>query len=218
MPTKNNESSIDEKIAKLPRDYLSLYSLYSTAEESYLDYYTFLLKAAESTDEHKRTNLIIKRFHHRDITVVFSHLFLEAIIYDYGAINTSDSYMKKYVDKLEFLSKWVVIPKIVTGKQFPTDSQAFELLGKLKKTRNDIVHFKTRKISYNKTTTDIKSKFIDEFDIVNCFDCMSEALKELSNLDIKNWPLFEWGFIQQLISKKYRDIREVSFERLREIC
>jgi hypothetical protein len=126
--------------------------------------------------------------------------------------------MKKYVDKLEFLSKWVVIPKIVTGKQFPTDSQAFELLGKLKKTRNDIVHFKTRKISYNKTTTDIKSKFIDEFDIVNCFDCMSEALKELSNLDIKNWPLFEWGFIQQLISKKYRDIREVSFERLREIC
>ena len=60
--------------------------------------------------------MIIKRFHQRDTTVVFLHLFLKAVIYDYGAINTSDSYMKKYIDKLEFLSKWVVIPKLVTGQ------------------------------------------------------------------------------------------------------
>ena len=46
---------------------------------------------------------------------------------------------------------------------------------------------------------------------------MSETLKELSNLDTAKWPLFEWGFIKQLISKKYLTIREESFKRMREL-
>ena len=47
---------------------------------------------------------------------MFSHLFLEATIYDYGAANLSDSYMKKYVEKLNFLSQWVVIPQLVLNQ------------------------------------------------------------------------------------------------------
>jgi hypothetical protein len=77
------------------------------------------------------------------VVIVFAAMCLEAFIYDYGAVHTSDSFMDKYVDKLPPVAKWVVVPKIVTGVDFPRETQAFELMGKLMKARNDMVHFKS---------------------------------------------------------------------------
>ena len=57
---------------------------------------------------------------HSIVTVVFSAMAVEAYIYDYAARNLSDSFVKKYLDKLDLVSKWVVIPLIVTGKEFPS--------------------------------------------------------------------------------------------------
>jgi hypothetical protein len=208
-------AAIKQIVAELPRNYLSLYALYSTAEQALLDYQAFLVQATESSDNNEITQLMIKRYQCRDISVVFSHLFMEAVIYDYGATNTSDTYMKKYVDKLDFLAKWVVIPKLVTGCPFPTDSKAFELLSKLKKARNDLVHFKTRKRADNEKTEGVDNIFSDEMDISECFDCMSEALTELCNLDDQKWPLFKWAFVERLIMKSYNDVRELAAERIR---
>ncbi|HSH52336.1 MAG TPA: hypothetical protein VK982_11495 [Bacteroidales bacterium] len=93
-------------------------------------------------NQEEKSNSIIKRRTQNLTAIVFTFIFLEALIYDYCATFTSDNFVKKYIDKLDFISKWVLIPKFVSGSQFPTDSQSFEYLQRLKKERNDLMHFK----------------------------------------------------------------------------
>jgi hypothetical protein len=78
------------------------------------------------------------------VTIVFSALCLESLINDYAIIKTSASYFKNYLDKLDTVSKWIIIPKIVTGKSISTDGKAFELLKGIFKARNKLVHPKSR--------------------------------------------------------------------------
>jgi len=42
------------------------------------------------------------------------------------------------------VSKWVVIPKLVIGKEIKRDGQAYELLQKLFRLRDKLVHYKTK--------------------------------------------------------------------------
>lgn len=77
--------------------------------------------------------------------IVFAAMCLEAFIYDYGASYLGDAYMKKHLDRLEIPSKLVVATKLVTGKDFPVGGQAFEGLKNLVKSRNRLVHFKSKK-------------------------------------------------------------------------
>jgi len=81
---------------------------------------------------------------HQAGAIIFGAMCLEAFIYDYAAHNFSDTYVKKYLDKLNLKAKWVIIPKLVTGKDFPTDSQAFQGLQKLIEERNKLVHHKSQ--------------------------------------------------------------------------
>lgn len=55
-------------------------------------------------------------------------------------------FVDSHLDKLDALSKWVVIPKIVTGKDFPKDGRAFDLLKQLIANRNYIVHSKAAEL------------------------------------------------------------------------
>lgn len=118
------------------------------------------------------------------IVIVFAALCLEAFIYDYGAVNKSDSYMERYVDKLGPVAKWVVVTKLVTGKDFPTDSHAFEMLGKLMKARNDMVHFK----SFDVPMDDEKKlrELINRAPIISAqdaFKAISLVMVELKKID-----------------------------------
>lgn len=79
------------------------------------------------------------------IALVFAALAIEAYIYDYAAKKLTDNFVRLHLDKLDLVSKWVVIPKLVTGKDFPKDGQAFCLLKQLVKDRNYIVHNKSSK-------------------------------------------------------------------------
>lgn len=78
--------------------------------------------------------------------IVFAAMAIEAYIYDYGARHLSDSYVTQHLDKLDVVSKWIIIPKIATGNDFPKDNHAFELLKKLIKTRNSYIHYKSAKV------------------------------------------------------------------------
>jgi len=73
----------------------------------------------------------------------FGAMCLEAFIYDYAAHNFSNTYVDKYLDKLDLIGKWVIIPQLVTGKKFPRECQAFEHLALLIRERNHLVHFKS---------------------------------------------------------------------------
>lgn len=75
---------------------------------------------------------------------LFAAMCLEAFIYDYAATNFSDTYVKKYIDKLDLVSKWVLVPKLVLGNEFPRSGRSFAYIRSIKKERDKLVHSKSR--------------------------------------------------------------------------
>lgn len=124
--------------------------------------------------------------HHFASTIVFGAMCLEAFIYDYAAHHFGDTFAKNYLDSLNFVSKWVVIPKLVTGKDFPIDGQAFEHLVNLAKARNDLIHHKSRKMpsedaELEKLMDEIEEK--DDANTINAYHAVKEVLIELRKLE-----------------------------------
>jgi hypothetical protein len=77
------------------------------------------------------------------VIIVFATIAVEAHVYDYAARHFSDSFVKKYIDKLDLISKWVIIPKLITGKELPRGGECFQLLKNLVRERNSIIHSKS---------------------------------------------------------------------------
>ncbi|WP_414755645.1 hypothetical protein [Anabaena sp. CCY 9910] len=76
-------------------------------------------------------------------SIIFSGLTVESFINYYGITRLSKSQFDNYLDKLDLLSKWIVIPKFITGKSIDTGSQSIEFLTKLIQSRNKLVHYKS---------------------------------------------------------------------------
>jgi len=123
-------------------------------------------------------NAEIQRF--AMISVVFSVMTIESYINEYGIENFSKSYFNNYLDKLDLKSKWVICPKLVTGKQIDTSSQTFELLGKLIALRNSLVHDKTRKKRISEVN---ESDWVTEVEAQETVDTVRKLFKELDKLD-----------------------------------
>jgi hypothetical protein len=80
-------------------------------------------------------------------SIVFSAFSLESFIYDYGISTNIEKYMKKDVlDRLDLYAKYVVIPRLVTGRDIDVGNNAFSLLRRIIKYRNSIAHPKSRRI------------------------------------------------------------------------
>ncbi len=63
----------------------------------------------------KETRLAQVADHSAVSTIVFAGMCLEAEAYDYAAIHLTDAYTTAHLDKLDLISKWVLIPKLITG-------------------------------------------------------------------------------------------------------
>ena len=156
------------------------------------------------------TKILFKSKEHFMQSIVFSAMCLEAFIYDYAANNFTDTYAKKYLDKLDIASKWVIIPKMITGKDFPTDSQAFQDLQRLIKERNNIVHSKsTHKprsenlVEILKTIGPRMKKDVETekyFNKIPPHEIVIEVLQELRKLEGENDIGTQWW---QLENTKY---------------
>jgi hypothetical protein len=81
------------------------------------------------------------------IVIVFSAFTLEAYINHYGISRLSRNYFSKYLDKLDLLAKWLIIPRVVTGKKLDPGSAAMQDLSWLVSLRNRLAHFKSKKIT-----------------------------------------------------------------------
>src|SRR5258708_2316783 len=80
----------------------------------------------------------------RILAVLSTALFLEAYIYDYCARKESDAFADKYLDKLDPVAKWIVIPRLIVPPGLDRGNEIFERLRKLFRLRNDLVHHKTK--------------------------------------------------------------------------
>lgn len=80
------------------------------------------------------------------IVIVFSAIAIEAYIYDYAARHLTDSFVQNYIDKLDPVGKWVLIPRLITGRELPRTHRWLELLTNLVKERNSIIHSKSSEL------------------------------------------------------------------------
>ena len=130
------------------------------------------------------------------VTVVFSLMTIESFINNYAIKHFSRSYFDKYLDKLDIKSKWIIYPRLITGKQINTHSQAFELLGDLITLRNRLVHDKP---SVKRLTIKNFEDFnrATELDAKNAVNAVRMLVTELAKvdpnigIDFLDWPPFK---------------------------
>ena len=139
--------------------------------------------------------------------VVFGAMCLEAFIYDYAATYFSDTYVRRYLDKLDLKAKWVVIPKLVTGKKFPTGSKAFQNLHRLVSERNLLVHHKSKPSKKNLVevvtmAAEYKDKIAKTRTKLNPYEAVVAVLTELRKLEdddetrVLNWELIDEDILE----------------------
>jgi len=118
------------------------------------------------------------------VAVIFSALALEAFINDYGLMHFSKSYFKDHLDRLSTVSKWVVFPKLVVGKQLDTNLQPFESLVKLFKCRDKLVHYKTkRKRVCDLADKDWSEYWFGEEEASEALETITQVVTALKELD-----------------------------------
>lgn len=120
------------------------------------------------------------------IAIVFAALAVEGYIYYYAVKNLPKGFVESHLDKLDLVSKWILIPRLVTGKEFPKDSEAFRLLKQLVSSRNYLVHIKASSVlSFDEQSSDfVLSKAAQrmlEFG-EKLFEKAEDAIKALDHL------------------------------------
>ena len=73
-------------------------------------------------------------------TIVFAAMCIEAAAFDFAATQLSDSYAQRYLDKLDLVSKWVVVPKLICGRSLKESGPSLNALRVLVRARNALVH------------------------------------------------------------------------------
>lgn len=119
-------------------EFLNLLSIVAAASDKMLD----LRRGRQHSSRDWRT------FHETAdaqaiIVVVFAVTFLEAYMQNYANRRLGSAFSVKHIDRLDVLSKWVIVPRLATLKNVPTDHVGIELLRDLIHTRNRIVHSKS---------------------------------------------------------------------------
>lgn len=120
-----------------------------------------------------------ERLECRIMAVLATALFLEAYIYDYGARKESAAFIEKYVDKLDPVAKWIVIPKLVSPPGLNRDDDVFERLRRLFKIRNELVHHKTKPGE----NFEAPPEFPSNMEPNECIKLIVDLLRQLHELD-----------------------------------
>jgi hypothetical protein len=139
----------------------------------------------------KRPNLdqlepeeIIRLNHHQIaplyISTMFTAMFLEAYIYDYGVRKSSATYIKNYIDKLNPPAKWIIITKLFNKTGIDSSANAFENIKKLFRYRNNLAHSKSEEF---KGLENIKNMVPHILKPLECIDLIISVMNELFLID-----------------------------------
>jgi hypothetical protein len=157
-----------KEIIKLEKEHSELQEVLSELRKSSED---LTDKLAEKNDRIGRLALIV---------VIFCATSLEAYINHYAISHLSKNYVKTYLDKLDLLSKWVVIPRITTGTQLDAGSSALQDLSWLITLRNKLVHYKSRKIDIDNIK---KTDFLWGDDAKRAIETVKNLAQELKKIE-----------------------------------
>jgi hypothetical protein len=81
-------------------------------------------------------------------TIVFAGMCFESAIYEYAADHLGDAYVKDHIDKLDVLSKWLIVLRLVAGYELRKDQAPYAALKALVVARNGLVHSKSRPLDF----------------------------------------------------------------------
>ena len=133
-------------------------------------------------------------------SIVFSAMCIEAAAFDFSATQLSDSYAEQYLDKLDLVSKWVVIPKLVCGRSLKENGPALNSLRALVRARNALVHQKSLPFKSDGTSLEAIEKASNAFpgNVHNAFKTIvliSLELNEIIGVATAGLPPFEKNIV-----------------------
>jgi len=139
------------------------------------------------------------------ITIIFSAMFLEALINHYAINKSSKTYFSKFLDKLDFSSKWIIVTRLFSSSEFNRSSKAFELINKIKTLRNGLVHFKT---IIKQVSVDIIREVEEEeaqfaIDVNDSLKAMFLVVDELHRID-ESWEDYRFYNINSDGNRKFK--------------
>lgn len=141
--------------------------------------------------------------------ITFATMFLECVIWDYSATNTSQLLTEKALGKMSLLGKWQVIPKLVNNnKKINIDSDGIALLKKLVDERNDIVHSKSKPVpdTYEELIRAIKKE--SKITIPETINCIKKCIASLKEIDSTNY----WFLAGHLANKTIPSMEVDAYE------
>ena len=129
------------------------------------------------------------------VAITFAAMCLESCIWDYAASSTSQNYTEDYLEKLDFVAKWVVIPKLMCGSDITkariNGTCLLDRLRKLKKARNALVHSKSKPRPNNLTEIVKAMNRKRDISVEDAFHLIGLLLRELEKVDKTKWWLFK---------------------------
>lgn len=120
------------------------YVYFDFSESSYSRYLEKVGALAGTNDEHQRYNLEGESFEHGVKAIIFSALCVEAAINDYGAWQLGDAYFSAHLNGLDVASKWVVVPRLICGKEINKAGPGYGALIALVRARHELIHNHSR--------------------------------------------------------------------------
>jgi hypothetical protein len=76
-------------------------------------------------------------------TIVFSAMAIEAAAFEFAGIQLGDKVAEQYLDKMDVVGKWMIVPRLVCGRSLREDGPAMNGLRGLVTARNALVHHKS---------------------------------------------------------------------------
>ena len=134
--------------ARINSFWWSYFEISSRAKKRFQETFTLEKEPTLETNPDKCLELRDLRFEYGSQTIVFSAMTMESLINDFAAVSLGDSFFINHLDKLDILSKYVVITQLASQKRFPKEGQAFEHLKFLFSIRNNLIHPKSKPVPF----------------------------------------------------------------------
>jgi hypothetical protein len=110
------------------------------------------------------------------VALLFAACAAEAFINSYAARAFSAAYFDAHIDKLDIVSKWVLVPRLAVGFEVDRCGQEFQLLRRLVAARNRLAHPKITKFASEDDVHRLASRVLQLHEDVN------EAMRALDAL------------------------------------